>query len=357
MSGVVHIEFHHQNQKTYIDKELITYFVHWFKSLHFPLFHSFFYSFFLYLFFLTFSILLFLIYLNGPFCPPAPLPVCTRTSPFFMDTIQTVLAALVAGLVIFVVVFYFQGPGAPGKPRSKFHRPTFLMVGPTGAGKTSLFFALTKKKTVPTVSSLEPNVTSIGLPFSNEAIQSQYQLIDYPGHLKYSQLLRKLIVDEITVPKLKGVIYVVDSSSSNMSNDENVSAMARDLFQLLSLTEKVPNGVDFMFAVNKQDLFDSRPVAKIRTALEAALGQVIAGEIGLRGQNRGASGIDNDDSDEPDSVQESTRDFWRSVVGSRPFHFDILEGNMEFVGGSVVKNRVSAWENWFDEKAVNYGGM
>lgn len=278
-----------------------------------------------------------------------------------MDSVQKILAALVAGLLIIAAIFYFQGPGSPTrKQHSKYYKPTFLVVGANGAGKTALYYSLLTKQTVSTVSSLEPNVTSISVPFSNPNIQSQYQLIDYPGHLKYSELLRKLIVEDITVGKLKGVVYVIDSSSQSLAQEGRITAMAKELFNLLSLTEKIPNGVDFLFAINKQDLFDSRPLFKVKQMLEDELAQVISDELNAKGLTRGGSGIDNDDDDDDTDnfkKEETTREFWQSVVGSRKFKFELLEGNMEFIGGSVLKNKTSAWENWFDEKAVNYGGM
>lgn len=279
-----------------------------------------------------------------------------------MDSVQIILASLVLGLLVVVAIFYWQNQLviSQGK-KSKFHKPTFLVVGPLGSGKTALFYSLLTKQSVNTISSLEPNVATLQLPFANKNIQANYQFIDYPGHLKHSQLLRKLITEDITVPKLKGVIYVVDSSALSLAQEGKVAAIARDLFLLLSLTERIPNGVDFLFAVNKQDLFDSRPVHKTKQILEEELGRLIKEQIAAKGSTRGGLGIDNDaDEDETDNAaqkEDSTREFWQSVVGARPFKFDSLEGNMEFIGGSVLKGKVSQWENWFDEKAVNYGGM
>lgn len=267
-----------------------------------------------------------------------------------MDNIQKCLVAVLAGLLIFLAVFYFQSGAGSARSHSKYYKPTFLVLGANSAGKTSLFYKLTGEEKASTVSSLEPNVGLLRVPFANASIAKEYQFIDYPGHLKYSQLLRKLIVEDITVSKLKGLIYVVDSSSHSL-DQQRVAAIAKDLFNLLSVTEKTPNGVDFLFAVNKQDLFDSKPVFKVKQTLEEELSRLIAAELSQLTQ----SGIDNE---EEDITRETTREFWQAVVGpSRKFRFEILEGNMEFVGGSVAKNNVSNWENWFDEKAVNYGGM
>lgn len=276
-----------------------------------------------------------------------------------MDKIQSTLLAIVVGLLVIVAFYHFSGVFQSKAQSSGLRKPTYLIAGRNGAGKTALFYKLqNREKTVNTVSSLEPNISSLALPFSNASIQKSFQLVDFPGHLKHSQLLRKLIVEDITVSKLKGIIYVVDSSSWALDQEANVSAMAHELFQLFSLTEKVPNGVDYLFAINKQDLFDSRPVHKVKQLLELELAKLVAEEVAA-GRAAGSSGIDNDQEDGDGGLrkEETTREFWRAAVGTKPFRFELLEGNTDFVGGSVVKGAIDHWENWFDEKAVNYGGM
>lgn len=276
-----------------------------------------------------------------------------------MDHIQKILLALVAGLLLVIAFFFYNGVLGSSSSSSGLRKPTYLIVGRNGAGKTALFYKLkNKEQLVSTVSSLEPNFSTLSLPFSNAAIQKPYQVVDFPGHLKHLQLLKKLILEDITVSQLKGVIYVVDSSSWALDQEANVAAMARELFQLFSITEKVPNGVDYLFAINKQDLFDSRPVHKVKQLLELELAKLVAEEVAA-GRAAGSSGIDNDDEDDSNGPrkEETTREFWRAAVGSKPFRFELLEGNTDFVGGSVAKGAIDNWENWFDEKAVNYGGM
>lgn len=289
-----------------------------------------------------------------------------------MDTVQKTLLAALLGLLIALAVFLAKvRPGKIAHSLSPYHKPTFLIVGANGAGKTCLFQRLRERAdplveqaaaggVLNTVSSLEPNVAQIKLPTSCERIAKAYQLIDYPGHMKYTQLLRKLIVEDIGVAQLKGVIYVVDSLNVNLSQEARLAAMARELFALLSITEKLPNGVDFLFAVNKQDLFDSHRVNKVKLLLELLLGKVISDEIHAKG-GRGGSGIDNDESDDEEANfrnEESTRDFWRAAVGSNPFSFELLEGMMDFVDGSTRKTGgTQGWENWLDERSVNYGGI
>lgn len=295
--------------------------------------------------------------------------VCIQTLSTIMDLVQKTLAALLLGALIAVLVFLVQEKKTGIRARaSKFHKPTFLMVGARGAGKTSLYQRLLHldQKPLPTISSLEPNVGTIHIPFSNPAIGKKFQLMDYPGHLKYSQLLRKLITDEITIKNLKGVVVVIDSSTQSITKDGKLESIARALFDLLSLTERTPNGVDYLFAINKQDLFDSKPVQRVKQQLAEELDRLILDQLATKTSGHGGSGIDNDDDEddvegtggEANYLKETAREFWLAV--KRPneaFQFEMMEGNMEFIGGSVTKNKIDNWENWFDEKAVNYGGM
>ncbi|KAF3989649.1 hypothetical protein FT663_02743 [Candidozyma haemuli var. vulneris] len=277
-----------------------------------------------------------------------------------MDSVQLILATAVLGLAIFLVVFTLQGKKVTaGKVKSQYHKPTFLVVGANGAGKTSLFYKLQDgSQQVNTVSSLEPNYGKISIPFSNPAISKDFQFVDWPGHLKYSQLLRKLIIEDVTVKNLKGVIFVIDSSSQSLGQEGKVAAIAKFLYDLLSITEKTPMGVDYLFAINKQDLFDTKPVFKVKSLIEEEVSKLVQEELSAKGSARGGSGIDNDDEEEGFSKEESTKEFWKSLMGrSTAFKFERLEGNMEFIGGSALKNKLSNWQNWFDEKAMNYGGM
>lgn len=268
-----------------------------------------------------------------------------------MDQVQKILASVLLGLVVLAIVWYIQL--MTGR-KALVSRPTYLILGITNLGKTLLFARWNEatkddgddkwEEPIVTVSLIEPNYGQICLPFSKPSIQKHFQLIDYPGHLKYFDLLQKLILDEITLQRIKGVVFVIDSSQFKDSSH----TVAKYLFNLLSVTERLHNGVDFLFAVNKTDLFDSTPVIRVRQMLEDDINALIQNEL---------TAIDKNNLDEGDDPvgTETLREFWLSVVGSKTgkFTFDKLEGNMDFVPGLVAKNKLESWENWLDERVVN----
>lgn len=274
-----------------------------------------------------------------------------------MDLVQKVLITLLVVLIATLVLFYVQTNGIAIKSSSDstLRQPSFLILGTNGAGKTAFYNQLMSQEDEPkfeqTVSSIEPTFGHINLPLAKNSIAKTYQIIDYPGHLKYTQLLNKLILEDITLQKIKGIVYVIDSSAA-ATNGPRLLEVAHGLFLLLSQTEKLNNGIDILFAVNKQDLFDSRPVFKVKELLQQEVDKLVKNELmqkSLAGHE--ASGIDEEDDD---TNRESLKEFWSSVVGRNGrFQFDMLEGNMDFIGGSVLKNKTEDWENWFDEKVMN----
>lgn len=285
-----------------------------------------------------------------------------------MDKVLITLLTILVGFIIILLVFFIQTGGLRSissvSKKSDFYHPTFLILGANNSGKTSLFNKLkddNNKVLKTTVSSIEPNVTFVNLPLSNPSIGKKFQIIDYPGHLKLQKIFERLIIDEITLKNLKGVIYMIDSSSININDDVNFEKIVKFLYNLFSITERIPNGVDFLIAINKIDLFDSIPVHKIKSKLESEINKLIRHEIENVGKT---SGIDDDiekddnnntntnNNNDNSNNNEGLRAFWMSVVGNGDFTFDKLEGNVDFFGGSTFKN-IDQWGNWLDEKVVN----
>ncbi|CAH6719558.1 signal recognition particle receptor subunit beta [[Candida] jaroonii] len=234
-----------------------------------------------------------------------------------MDSIQIILITLILGLVSVVGIYYIQN-----FELKSTKKPTFLIIGNNYSGKTTWFMKLQGKKK-PTISSIEANYGEIRLPLSQDSIAKPFQIVDYPGYLKYDNLFKNLIEDI----NLKGVCFVIDSELNNFN--KNLNLIAIKLFKILTITETYPNGKDFLFMVNKSDLFNSLPVNKIRTLLEAEMNKVIESEL---------------------KNNEDELSFWHDLL---PFKFEKLNGNMDFKSGSVLKGKTQDWENWLDEIVVN----
>ncbi|KAI5967406.1 hypothetical protein CANMA_003049 [Candida margitis] len=312
-----------------------------------------------------------------------------------MDKVLIILLSILIGFLILLVQFFLQSGGLKTikiSNKSPYFKPSFIICGANNSGKTALFYRLSthtledeKKKEkdgriTTTVSSIEPNFGEIKLPITTPSIGKNYQLVDYPGHLKYWNLFTKLIKNDITLSNIKGVVVVIDSSSATwtkVGNNNNaagagagtneVEKITKFLYNLLAITERKHNGIDFLFAVNKSDLFDSLPIHKIRTILESEIDKLIHNEINNVDKTSGIDVIEDIDgngdnengegggSGTDGGYRENLREFWLSIIGSNEgqFTFDKLEGNMDFMSGSVLKNKIDKWECWFDEKVVN----
>lgn len=235
-----------------------------------------------------------------------------------MDSVQKTLITILIGLLLIILIYYIQNFESSGGKKS-----TFLIVGCNNSGKTLLFNKLTNKTFQSTISSMEANYGTINLPFSNESIGKPFQIIDYPGYLKYENLFKQVFEDI----NLTGVVFMIDSDMMNFNKQLNLIAIK--MFKLLTVTERVPNGVDYLIAVNKSDLFNSLPVSKIRLLLESEMNKVIESEL---------------------KNNEDDLAFWNDFL---PFSFEKMAGNMEFKSGSVSKDNFESWKNWMDERVVN----
>lgn len=235
-----------------------------------------------------------------------------------MNKIPLIILTLVVGLISVVVLYYIQHFEA-----KSIKKPTFLIIGHNFSGKTSLFYKLTSQTVTPTVSSINVNHGEISLPWAQPHHSKPYQLIDYPGYLKYEFLFKNL-VDDIN---LKAVMIMIDSDLNSVNKHLNLIAIK--LLRVLEITETYPNPIDYLFMVNKVDLFNSLPPNKVRTLLEKEMTKVIETKL---------------NNNEDDFL------FSHDIL---PFTFDKLQGDVKFKPGSVVKNKIQEWQDWMDELVLD----
>lgn len=213
----------------------------------------------------------------------------------------------------------------------------FIICGLQGSGKTNLFHLLTNGKLpILTVSTLEPKTKSLLLneEYNKHKTFQDVEIIDFPANSKLKNLyLLPYFHDKLN--EIRGIIYLIDSSNFDSKICHQVS---EDLLEILSITEGKPNGIDMIIFANKNDLFTSKKITKIKEMLENEIGKIH--ELKLHGLNKVEG-----DYDEIDNLDIAAKD--------GKFQFQLLDGNVDFADGNIFKDKYSKITDWLYEKIVN----
>lgn len=279
----------------------------------------------------------------------------------FSPAISAIIVTLLISLLSPVIIHYFLYRKANSK-----EPPTFLLVGPSGAGKTSLLTLLANGTPSPTHTSQSPTTVLCQLPSSAKAREDRYRsehdttslsrpkflLSDTPGHGK----LRHHATTAISGPKApKGVIFVVDSAA--VSSTAGLAETAEFLHDILLLLQKrhtqakTSKGTEIpvLVAANKQDVFTSLPVNLVQSRLE--------GEIDKVRQSRSKGLLDSGVANEDDVINGDEESNWLGEYGSKEFSFTQMGEHgvdVKVLGGNVVGNdekagQVGEWWDWIGD--------
>ncbi|KIV96752.1 hypothetical protein PV10_00574 [Exophiala mesophila] len=286
---------------------------------------------------------------------------------FSGDPLAIAIAFIVTLTLPALLHYYFYTQSA----RSQL-TPTFLLLGASGAGKTSLVSLLQKQSSHPDENEPQPaqtrtsqiiNRVSLYLPPTISLGSNKYRsdndvslkdreplpytIIDTPGHGK---LRLESGLSQISNPALRGVIFVVDSSvmdSSDSSVSRDAAAYLHDTLLALqrrttgkgSVKGKPP--IPVLIAANKQDLFTSLPAGAISQRLQTEIERVRVS----RAKGLSAVGQDADTNEEDDVLGGG---------GEEKFTFKLLEEEygikVDIIGGAVKGEEagkgVTRWEEW-----------
>ncbi|KAJ9611083.1 hypothetical protein H2200_004266 [Cladophialophora chaetospira] len=282
---------------------------------------------------------------------------------FSGDPVIILLAFLVTIALPSLVHLYFYTQTA----RTKF-TPTFLLLGPSGAGKTSLVSLLQKRSSNPDddeadaantrisqVSSAVSLLLPPSVPLGSNKYRSEndaslkdkhpipYSMIDTPGHGK---LRAEAALSHIQNPALRGVIFVVDSSTlaPEDSASRDTAVYLHDTLLALQRRKsgaKTKTQIPVLIAANKQDLFTALPTGAVRERLQVEIERVRVSK------SKGLSAVG----------EESGADAEEDVLGGggeEKFSFKLMaeeyEISIDVVGGAVKGEEagkgVKRWEEW-----------
>ncbi|AMD22735.1 HHL035Wp [Eremothecium sinecaudum] len=213
--------------------------------------------------------------------------------------------------------------------------PTIVIAGSSNSGKTSLFNLLVSNEAHSTLMSQVPNIKSnFKLPFGSQS--TKFTLMDFPGHTKLRHMLYQALKESTNI---KFIILMVDSTS----DPKNITDTAEILYEILKITERNPLGVDILIACNKSESFTSRLPVKFRIALEQEIDTIIkTKKKNLSSLNHNLSaGVEEEEEDDDDILP---------IHASNGFSFNLLEGSVDAIEGSVLKNDIGKWGNWIEER-------
>jgi signal recognition particle receptor subunit beta len=144
----------------------------------------------------------------------------------------------IIGLLVVLTVFVLLPRLFGRRLSSRSKGWSVLILGPTGAGKTALFWRLRDGKFKNTVMSMQPNQCDVTVER-----QKSIHVIDLPGHPRLESYFQREVVNA------KGVVMMVDAMDFNSSKDE----VARQMYRLLTSPVIRGRGVPILVACNKQD--------------------------------------------------------------------------------------------------------
>ncbi|KAI2092401.1 hypothetical protein LOZ36_000581 [Ophidiomyces ophidiicola] len=258
----------------------------------------------------------------------------------------------------------------------------FLLLGPSGVGKTALCALLERKPRPGSTASPQTHtsqtssfisaVLPASIPIGSNAYRSvndptladrkhtlvKYRVRDTPGHGKLRDsegfaLLRSMTDVRAKSGATRGLIFMVDAAAvldeaelrdtAGYLHDILLFLQKRHMSNRTTVFKKAPN-IPVLVAANKQDLFTSLPVTSVKERLESEIEKI------RQSKRKGVLHADVQAGDDEQEILGGDE-------GQEIFTFKMLEEEagvgVTVIGGSVkckdaadTKAGISQWEEW-----------
>lgn len=269
------------------------------------------------------------------------------------DSIQNLLdksesSSMIVPVIVTILLILFGAFLMRRNSLFTSNKRCFIICGIQGSGKTNLYHLLTKGELPKlTVTSFEPSTGDLRLSddYMEKKTFQDIQIIDFPANEKLKNLYLFPFFKE-RIHELRGIIYMIDSSNFDAATCHKV---AKDILEILNITEARPNGIDMLIFANKNDLFTSMKSTKIKELLEAEIGKIH--ELNARGISKVSNSVLNGAGDEDD--KDDNADNLDLAIKNGKFQFQLLESNVDFGEGNIFKNKWDQINDWLLEKIVN----
>ncbi|KAF7119094.1 hypothetical protein CNMCM5793_008833 [Aspergillus hiratsukae] len=306
---------------------------------------------------------------------------------------ERIFTSLLDGNLVAIAVAIIIAFGLPVLLHFIFYRTVaspplsnFLLLGPSGAGKTALLSLLESKtsrsaKTTPVTHTSQTSTSAIvslpaSVPTASNRYRSvndsslkdvsrnpvRYRLKDTPGHgkLREAQGLSEMVSMATAKDKklrLRGVIFMVDTAA--LTEEDTLRDTASYLHDVLLALQKralkkgkssakVASEIPVLVAANKQDLFTALPPGSVREKLETEIDRI------RKSKSKGLMNASED------TTVEDEDDTLGSIDAQDTFSFKLLEDEVgvkvDVVGGAVKGDEegnigagVRRWEEWIGQ--------